>query len=405
RQTDPTLAQNATNDLYDVASMSQNGLSFGGLTNKTELAEYVSGQDVSQSLRDSTTEYLKTAFQSKWSMPYDASNADYAKLIYHFNDPKRTQQLMDDRIMIKSWSGDNINESNIDNILESYNNSTMIDQTYDIPNMTLQEKCDAVLDVMNQYRSSAFSKGFNAQSLTDSIYKEGYACTNHELTGAPAYNAGEWVSTYGNYTSIEALRDDVQVDVNDMIYSFGPADQLLDARQTITDNRQDMLQNAIEDKYNLPDGSVDVTNPSTDVLSQVPQDSKEGLANSIIDSGAYIRDQTNPIPDDVKEVAIRTSVRDVVDAWINHGDTTPIEQTVGSLDLPQITGISGIGAVISMGLMYFAWRHRMHKLQKTFDDAREQVAQLEAQMDTAEQSCDDDAPVLQQKKGLFRHRK
>ena len=371
------------------------------LTNKTELAEYVSGQDVSQTLRDSTTEFLKGAFQTKWTMSYDASDADYAKLIYNMNDSKRTQQLIDDRIMIKTWSGNNVKESDMDTILDNFNNASFHDKTYDIPNMTLQEKCDAVLEIKEQYRSSAFKNGHTAQSLTDAIYKEGYACPNHELVGGPAGTAGGWVDNYESYVSVQALRDGVDVDVNDMINSFGPADTLLDARQTITDNHQDMLQNAIEDKYTLPDGSVDVTAPSTDVLSQVPQDSKEDLVNNIIDTGAYIRDQTNPIPDDVKDVAIRTSVRDLVDSWINHGDTISVEQTVGSLDLPQISGISGLGAVVSLGLMYFAWRYRMHKLEKMFADANAQVAELEAQMDGAEQA--EEAPAL--KKGLFKKNK
>lgn len=390
----PGLAQNATNDLYDVTAMSQDGISFSGLTTKEQLAEYISGQDVSDSVRDSVSEYVKTAFSLKWNMPYDASDADYARLIYQKNNPQITQQLMDDRLMIKNWSGEGLTEADLDAKLAG---------DYDVSNMTLEEKCNTLIDWADNHYESVFKNGYSSDNLTSAIYQKGYSSADHVLNDAQAATAGRWVNTYDYYTNLHTLRDGTEVDVSDFIESMGSSAYLTDAQTTVTNNRQELLQNGIEDKFNLSDGSVDITSPDTSVLSQVPADSKESLINNIVDAGAYIRDQNAPIPDDVKDIAARTGVREIVEGWISNGDTTTVEQTVGSLGLPEISGISGIGALVTFGVTYMCFRHKMNKMQKMFDDAKAQIAELEGKMDNAEQN--EHAPELVQKKGLFGRRK
>lgn len=380
----PTLAQNATNDLFDVTAMSQDGISFSGFLNKEQLADYVSGQDVSDSMRVSVSEYAKSAFSAKWGMPYNASDADYAKLIYARNDPQVTQDLMNDRLMIKTWSGEGLSEADLDSRLNNIN--SVSSHNYDVSNMTIEEKCNALLDWRKDNHPTVFEDGYTADVLTKAVRNEGYYSSGDVMEHADAVIAGKWVNAYDYYSNLESMRDNVDVDVNDFIESLGSSPELVDANSVIINNRQGMLQNAIEDKYNLPDGSVDVNTLDTSVVDQVPEDSKQAFIDNVVNSGAYIRDQNLPIPQDAQDMAVRTGVREIVEGWINNGDTTVVEQTVGSLGLQEISGISGIGTVITFGIVFGLWKHRMHKLQKVFDEANAQVAELEAKMDAQDNS-------------------
>ena len=383
------LAQNAWNDLCDVREMSQKGLSFEGFTTKEDLADYISGQDVTETVRTSVAEQAKAAFEAKWGFSYDAKFGIFPKKIAEMNNPSKTQELLEDRYMVRKWNNDTLtSEANVDAFLTG--------KGYDVSNMTIQEKIDTIFSLPGQAHSTTFNNGYTPEALTNSF-------TKGEMTDIRAIGAQETLDEYDRHMELVYMRDNVAVDVSDLKQTFGTNSVFDSANTEITNNRQDMIEGAIEKKYNLEDGSVDLDTPSSDVLNQVDPDSKSAMVDNIVNAGAYIRDQKLPIPDNAADMVDRVSVRDVVENMIANGDTTTVEHTVGSLDLSAISGISGLGCVVSFGIMFTIWKLRVRKLNKTFAAAQAQVDELEAKMDAADEN--ENAPVLQQKKGLFGRRK
>lgn len=356
-----TQAENAMKDLFDVQAMSQKGYSFTGFLQKENLAEYIPRQDATESIRSLVAEKASEAFEAKWGFAVDSDFSKYSIEIAKLNNPSKTEEMLNDRFVVESWTNNcTISDSRLDNLI----NTMYPNNTYDLSSMTSQEKSSIVIDYLSQEHHSGWAKNGVEDGLIQNMTIEDVTrfAYNAKESGT---NAGWEIGQYYRYQQLTTTRDNVVVDMRDVYTSFSDNTAITNANMNLAGDRQDILQEAIEEKFNLT-GEVDLRTPSADFLNQVDPSSKEDLVNNLVNSGAYIRDCKMPL-DEVTDIATRTGVRDIVEGWISNGDTTAVEQTVGTLGDTQITGISGLGSLVTFGIMFGIYKHKQHQIKKMCD--------------------------------------
>ncbi len=352
-----TQAENAMKDLFDVQAMSQKGYSFTGFLQKENLAEYIPRQDATESIHSLVAEKASEAFEEKWGFAVDSDFSKYSMEIAKLNNPSKTEEMLNDRFVVESWTNNyNISDSRLDNLI----NTMYPDNTYDLSSMTSQEKSSIVIDYLNQeHRSNWANRGID-DGLIQNMTIEDVTRIAYDVKGEGG-NAAEYVSHYYRYQQLTTTRDNVVVDMRDVYTSFSDNTIISNVNANLTNDRQGILEEAIGEKFDLT--NVDLRTPSADFLNQVAPSSKEDLVNNLVNSGAYVRDCKMPL-DDVTDIAARTGVKEIVDGWISNGDTTAVEQTVGTLGDTQITGISGLGSLVTFGIMFGFYKHKQHQIKK-----------------------------------------
>ena len=388
-------AENALKDLFDVQAMSQQGYSFSGFVSKEQLADYITRQDVTDSARTVINEKAAEAFESKWGFPVTSSDGKFATEIARLNDPAKTEELINDRFVVESWT----NQTTLTtDKLDQYVNDYYGAGTYDLSSMTSQEKSQLVLDYLNSNHRSGLERAGVKDGLISNMTPEDLTRMAYNEYVEDGNASGSLFQNYYQYMQVKTTHDNVVVDMRDIYTSFSDNADISVINNNIAVRRNGILTDAIEDKYSITDVNVDLSKPDADLLTKVDPSAKDDFVDNLINSGAYIRDSKMPIPEDAMDMAARTGTTDIINDYIANGDSTTIEQVVGTLGDTEITGISGLGTVITCGVMLGFYLHKQKQIKKICAENPEAAAAYDKYVKEQQQQKEDAKAAKKAKK-------
>ena len=357
----PGWAENVLMDYYTFTQIERGDMRFPEFLDQEKLTQYVTQQDSTQTLREQVTDFIHDSIQTDYGVDLQNQKLDdsyeIAAQVKQMDNPSDVGDLMEKIDLWNAWKGNNNYDVDFDRYLR-YDYSSD-----ELANMSITEKAELVMKELDKHKPSDSGPGggYTPEALLDYAKSLSDSSQDKAELEVAVYEYRDYMYAKG---VVEGKYQNVEI--NDVVSTFGHSPELDVSADAIRESREDILSDAIEEKFNLPDGSVSFYTLKRDIPESVPASNKDELANNILDSSSYVVNMNHPLPTDLTttEQIETLGVRDQVDDMINAGVTIDLGSITQPISDATSIKLGGIFTCITLGALLIVNYFRSRKINK-----------------------------------------
>ncbi len=359
----PGYAELVLKDYYAFSQIERGDMRFPEFLDQEKLAQYVTEQDSTETFRTQITDFIHQSIQDDYGINLQDNELSNAKAIAsqvrEMTDPEQVGDLLDKVNLWQTWKED----IDYHDIFDTY---LRYDYSADeLTNMPLSEKAEHVIYELDKHQVSHQRSVPGADYSPNGIieYSKSLSDSDQDLLELAGF-----ITDYRDYSHAKDIANGqgTGVEITDVVSTFGHSPELDVYADPIRESRQDILENAIEDRYDLPDNCINLGYWRQDMPEQVSASDRAELAENLLDSTSYLRNMKEPLSTDMTgaQQIEALGVREQIDAMIANGDTVNLGSTTEPISDAMSFKFGGLGAVVTFVAVLLVYKMRTRKIKK-----------------------------------------